>query len=83
KTSILAHTAHKPGGLSFLLEQFKKENINLTKLESRPVKSKEFLHSFYIDFEGHIDDENVKKALKDIQEIVWLGSYLSGEKDEI
>ncbi|EPB0959728.1 hypothetical protein NO277_08380, partial [Campylobacter jejuni] len=35
------------------------------------------------DFEGHIDDENVKKALKDIQEIVWLGSYLSGEKDEI
>ncbi|ECL3092145.1 chloride transporter, partial [Campylobacter jejuni] len=83
KTSILAHTAHKPGGLSSLLEQFKKENINLTKLESRPVKSKEFLHSFYIDFEGHIDDENVQRALKNADEVVWLGSYLSGEKNEI
>ncbi len=83
KTSILAHTAHKPGGLSALLEQFKKENINLTKLESRPVKAKEFLHSFYIDFEGHIDDENVQRALKNTDGIVWLGSYLSGEKNGI
>lgn len=83
KTSILAHTTHKPGGLSVLLEQFKKENINLTKLESRPVKTKDFLHSFYIDFEGHIDDENVQRALKDADEVVWLGSYLSGEKNEI
>ncbi|EKR5467406.1 prephenate dehydratase [Campylobacter upsaliensis] len=76
KTSILAHTAHKPGGLSALLENFKKENINLTKLESRPVKAKEFLHSFYIDFEGHMEDENVKRALKGNEDIVWLGSYL-------
>lgn len=80
KTSILAHTAHKPGGLSDLLEQFKKENINITKLESRPIKTKEFMHSFYIDFEGHIDDENVKRILKNTNEIIWLGSYLCGEK---
>ncbi|EPY8043183.1 chloride transporter, partial [Campylobacter coli] len=46
-------------------------------------KSKEFLHSFYIDFEGHIDDENVQRALKNADEVVWLGSYLSGEKNEI
>ncbi|TQR30632.1 chloride transporter [Campylobacter sp. MIT 99-7217] len=81
KTSILAHTAHKPGGLFLLLEQFKKENINLTKLESRPVKSKEFLHSFYIDFEGHIDDENVKRALEGVEQVIWLGSYLNAEKN--
>lgn len=84
KTSILAHTAHKPGALGELLNEFKKENINLTKLESRPVKAREFTHSFYIDFEGHIDDENVKNALKNAGEIVWLGSYLSEEeKNEI
>ncbi len=77
KTSILARTEHKPGGLFELLERFKKENINLTKLESRPVKSKEFLHSFYIDFEGHIEDENVKRALKGLKEVIWLGSYLA------
>ncbi|WP_411675306.1 prephenate dehydratase [Campylobacter sp. LR291e] len=78
KTSILAHTAHTPGSLSTFLEQFKKENINITKLESRPVKTREFIHSFYIDFEGHIDDENVQRALKG-SDVVWLGSYLAGE----
>ena len=83
KTSILAHTAHKPGSLSDLLEQFKKENINLTKLESRPLKTREFMHSFYIDFEGHIDDDNVKRALKDAGEIIWLGSYLSAEENSL
>lgn len=83
KSSILVHTAHKPGGLSTLLEEFRKENINLTKLESRPVKSKDFLHSFYIDFEGHIDDENVQRALSRADKFIWLGSYLSGEKNEI
>lgn len=76
KTSILAHTEHKSGALFELLERFKKEKINLTKLESRPIKSKDFLHSFYIDFEGHIDDENVQRALKGLKEILWLGSYL-------
>lgn len=76
KTSILAHTANKPGGLSDLLEEFKYENINLTKLESRPVKTKDFLHSFYIDFEGHIDDENVQRVVKKVGDIIWLGSYL-------
>lgn len=83
KTSILAHTAHKPGGLSDLLYEFKKEGINLTKLESRPLKSKEFEHSFYIDFEGHIDDLNVQRVLEKAEHITWLGSYLSGEKNEI
>ncbi|AJC91359.1 chorismate mutase / prephenate dehydratase [Campylobacter subantarcticus] len=83
KTSILALAAHKPGGLSDLLYEFKKEGINLTKLESRPIKTREFVHSFYIDFEGHIDDENVQRVLKKAEHIKWLGSYLSGESNEI
>lgn len=82
KTSILAQTAHTPGALSNLLNAFKKENINLTKLESRPMKSKNFLHNFYIDFDGHIDDENVQRALKNI-DFVWLGSYLRGDENGI
>ncbi len=81
KTSILAKTSHKPGALSELLLALKKEDINLTKLESRPIKSKDFLHSFYIDFDGHIDDENVQRALKDV-DFVWLGSYLCGDENE-
>ena len=82
KTSILAQTAHKPGALSALLNAFKEENINLTKLESRPIKSKDFLHSFYLDFDGHIDDENVQRALNGI-DYVWLGSYLRGDENEL
>lgn len=83
KSSVLVRTAHKPGSLSDLLVEFKKAKINLTKLESRPVKARGFEYSFYIDFEGHVDDKNVQKVLKKHPEIVWLGSYLAGESDEI
>lgn len=83
KSSILAHTAHKPGSLSDLLNDFKKARINLTHLESRPAKTKEFGYSFYIDFEGHIDDKNVQKILAKHKDIMWLGSYLSGENNAI
>lgn len=86
KTSILALTAHRPGGLVELLNMFKDGGINLTKLESRPIKQKDFKTIFYIDFEGHIDDDNVnavlKNASKNGHEITWLGSYLNQEGQE-
>ncbi|PSM52232.1 chorismate mutase / prephenate dehydratase [Campylobacter blaseri] len=84
KTSIMAQTDHTPGALSNLLNMFRNEGINLTKLESRPIKKKDFKTIFYIDFEGHIDDQKVKNILnlaeKIGNEIVWLGSYLNGDK---
>lgn len=83
KTSILAKTNHKPGGLFELLSMFKDNSINLIKIENRPVKQKAFKTVFYIDFEGHIDDENVKKtmdlAIKNNHDITWLGSYINEE----
>lgn len=79
KTSILAYTPHKPGGLFELLGLFKAENINITKLQSRPIKS--FRSMFYLDFEGHIDDENVRRAIQNAKanghEIRFLGSYIN------
>ncbi|NLY03977.1 MAG: prephenate dehydratase [Campylobacter sp.] len=84
KTSILAKTEHKPGALVELLEMFRNEGVNLTKLESRPVKKKEFGQNFYLDFEGHIDDESVKRVLanakKEGHDIQWLGSYINGDE---
>ena len=84
KTSILAKTDHSPGRLADLLQIFKNENINITKLESRPIKQREFRPMFYLDFEGHIDDEkvqNVFELAKEIgAEITWLGSYLNGDE---
>ncbi|MCD8213062.1 MAG: prephenate dehydratase [Campylobacter sp.] len=84
KTSILAKTDHKPGSLVDLLQIFKNENINITKLESRPIKQREFKSVFYVDFEGHIDDERVQNAFEAAKEcgaeITWLGSYLNGDE---
>jgi len=78
KTSIIAKTSHKTGALFELLKEFKEANINLTKIESRPLKDDSFHSLFYIDFDGHIDDENVKKII-DKENITWLGSYVKGE----
>lgn len=83
KTSILAKTDHTPGSLVKLLQTFENEKINLTKIESRPEKNEGFKSVFYIDFEGHIDDENVKRAIganEGQNEITWLGSYIAGER---
>lgn len=81
KTSILAKTDDKPGGLVEFLQSFQDAKVNLTKIESRPAKERGFKTVFYLDFEGHIDDENVQKVLEKNQkhQIKWLGSYVSGE----
>lgn len=80
KTSILVKLPNRPGSLVAFLKDFNNANINLTKIESRPAKNeKGFNYWFYIDFEGHIDDENVKRVLeKHKNEIKWLGSYVKG-----
>jgi len=79
KTSILAKTQNRPGGLVNFLQSFDNEKVNISKIESRPVKDSGFEAVFYLDFEGHIDDENVQRVLKvneGINEIKWLGSYV-------
>nr|WP_236617327.1 MULTISPECIES: prephenate dehydratase [unclassified Lebetimonas] len=75
KTSVIAKTSHKTGALFNLLKKFKDKNINLLKIESRPNKDDTFNTWFYIDFEGHIEDEAVKKLIEE-ENMLWLGSYL-------
>ncbi len=80
KTSILAQLDDKPGSLAKFLQEFDKRGINLTKIESRPIKQRGFKSVFYIDFKGHIRDKNVKEVLtSSSNEIKWLGSYVDGE----
>ena len=83
KTSILVklHDASEAGSLVHFLQDFDDENINLSKIESRPSKDKSgFGYWFYIDFFGHIDDDAIKKVLsKHDGEVTWLGSYVKGE----
>jgi len=78
KTSMLAKTADKPGSLVMLLQDFYDAGINLSKIESRPAKKgKNFKYWFYIDFDGHFEDENVAQLLKKHKkDTKWLGSYV-------
>ncbi|MDD2567241.1 MAG: prephenate dehydratase domain-containing protein, partial [Thiovulaceae bacterium] len=86
KTSILVRLkdAVKAGSLVHFLQDFDKEKINLSKIESRPSRDKSgFGYWFFIDFYGHIDDEAIQRVLaKHEGEVTWLGSYVRGE-DEI
>lgn len=79
KTSIVAKTTNEPGALASLLQSFKEGNINLTKIESRPEKTEGFKFVFFIDFLGHIDDENVQEVINSRNDVIkWLGSYVRG-----
>lgn len=80
-SSILFSTKHKPGALYKALSIFNKNNLNLTKIESRPAKTKLGEYYFLIDVE--IENANYKKALEELKKVVGyyriLGEYRRGE----
>ncbi len=82
KTSIIAAVKDEAGALYELLGVFAKAGINLTKIESRPSKDRKWEYMFLIDFEGHKEDSEVKKVLKEVEERTTyyklLGSYPKG-----
>ncbi|MCD6583575.1 MAG: prephenate dehydratase [Candidatus Omnitrophica bacterium] len=79
KTSIIFSVKDKVGALHDALYSFKKFNINLTKIESRPSKRKAWEYYFFVDFGGHRTDKNVDKSLKELEKrcnfVKVLGSY--------
>ncbi|MDP6380977.1 MAG: prephenate dehydratase [Phycisphaerae bacterium] len=79
KTSLLFGVAHKSGALVDVLKVFHRFKINMTKIESHPSPAKKWEYYFFVDIEGHTDDENVKKALAEVQErcrhLEILGSF--------
>jgi prephenate dehydratase len=79
KTSLVFAIEHKPGSLYRILGIFATRNINLTKLESRPSRTKPWEYVFYADFEGHIDGDIYQEAMRELQRettfIKILGSY--------
>lgn len=85
KTSIAFKTKHFPGALVHSLERFSKNDINLTKLESRPIPDRPWEYVFYADFLGGTEDKAVKTALGELEAtslfIKILGSYPLGEDD--
>lgn len=66
KTSLVMATAHMAGSLVEALNVFKKHNVNLTKLESRPLLGNPWEEMFYVDFEGNVEDEKIKNVLDEL-----------------
>ena len=75
KTSALVEIENRPGSLVQFLQSFEQAGINLTKIDSRPARNAGFSYIFFIDFDGHIDDEKVANVIKCHKNIKWLGSY--------
>ena len=82
KTSIVFTAADEPGSLGRVFQLFSELNVNVSKIESRPVLGRVWQYYFYLDFEAGIDDERSKKILEKIYSHVnfmrILGSYKQG-----
>lgn len=79
KTSIIVSTKNDSGALYGLLEPLSKNNVSMTRIESRPSKHNNWEYIFYLDLNGHIKDNSVRKANDEIKKEAslyrFLGSY--------
>ncbi len=79
KTAILFSTAHKAGALADVLEVFRKYSMNMTNIESRPSRKREWEYYFFVDLLGHRTDERVKAGLEEARQhclqLSILGSF--------
>jgi chorismate mutase/prephenate dehydratase len=79
KTSIIVSSHNKPGALFKLLEPFHREGIMLTRIDTRPSRTETWAYLFFIEFEGHQQNEKIKAILKELEEhsllLKPLGSY--------
>lgn len=84
KTSLVASVPNKPGAVYKMLEPFNRENVSLTRLESRPARNTVWEYNFFIDLLGHESDESVKKALGELSAsatyLLVLGSYPAAQR---
>src|SRR5436190_1671159 len=81
KTALMFKVPHHPGSLVEALDVFKSNKLNLTWIESFPAKTEAAKpeYMFFVDFEGHVEDPKVKRALTALEthceQLVVLGSF--------
>ena len=79
KTAVLFTTAHKAGALADVLEVFKRFDINLTTIQSRPSKKRQWEYYFFVDLLGHRSDSHVQQGLDEARkhclQLSVLGSF--------
>jgi len=79
KTSIMFSIRDEAGSLLKVLQLFARNKINLTKIQSRPLRDRPWEYLFYVDLEGHIQDSAVKNSVETLKKMCLflrlLGSY--------
>lgn len=79
KTSLLVSAPNRPGALHGLIEPFSRHDVSMTRIESRPSRRAQWDYVFFLDVEGHVDNESLGKALKEVESraslLRVLGSY--------
>ena len=79
KISLCLEIPHEAGALYHIMSHFIYNNLNMTKIESRPIEDRNWEYRFFIDFEGNLEDSNVKSALRGLREearmMKILGNY--------
>lgn len=79
KISICFEIPHESGSLYHILSHFIYNNLNMTKIESRPIEGRTWEYRFFVDFEGNLNDAAVKNAIRGIREearnLKILGNY--------
>lgn len=83
KISLSFIIEHTTGSLYRILSRFVESGLNLTKIESRPVRSGEFEYRFYLDFTGNIHDKATLELISslscELSEFVFFGNYHESE----
>jgi prephenate dehydratase len=84
KVSIVFSTRNVPGALYKCLSVFALRDIDLTKMESRPLRGRPWEYFFYLDFTGNVKEQKCRKALDHLEEVTKflrvLGCYESGKR---
>lgn len=79
RTSLVAMAVDRPGALLEVLAEFALRGINLTRIESRPMKAKLGEYQFFLDCEGHVAQDAIGDALAELHRrctwVRFLGSY--------
>ena len=79
KISLCLEIPHEAGSLYHIMSHFIYNNLNMTKIESRPIEDKDWEYRFFIDFDGNLEDSAVKNALRGLREeakmMKVLGNY--------
>ena len=83
KTTLMFFLDHRPGALAGMLSALAQREINVCRIESRPMRMRSWEYLFFVDLEGHRNDPGLADAMAEMKTLCvfmkWLGSYPSGD----